>query len=72
MRYIIWSPAKVQALTGKDIGTYKELHALEEATGYSYSSIIDTPNIEAVANAFMNEADCYILYIKLITLGVEQ
>ena len=50
--YVLWSEYKSD---GCD--TYEKLLAYEEKTGYSYSSEVQTSDIQALINAVHNECD---------------
>ena len=55
--YQVWSPDHVM-MTAEGSGnaeTHAELVAIEESTGYSYSSVVTTDDIDSIVNAVQNE-----------------
>ena len=57
--YQVWNSEHVSCVAdipeGYGADTYEELLALEEVTGYSYSSFITTDDIDSISNAIQNE-----------------
>jgi hypothetical protein len=57
--YQVWNREHVACVAdipeGYGADTYEELLALEEVTGYSYSSFITTDDIDSVSGAVQNE-----------------
>ncbi len=55
--FTVWTSAKAE---GCD--TYEELVKHEFDTGYSYSSVVTTDNIDGIVDAVLNELDSDLLY----------
>ena len=64
--YTVWNPEHVACVSdipeGHSADTYEDLMALEEVTGYSYSSHITTDDIDSVINAIQNECNACMEY----------
>ncbi|KAA1254773.1 hypothetical protein F0M16_10930 [Vibrio cholerae] len=54
--YVVWNPSHVASVSGESCDTYQELLELEASTGYSFSSIVEVPDIEQVINAILSES----------------
>ena len=67
--YIIWNPDKIamESTESLDFSLYSSLLAVEEATGFSWSSSITVAEgtIDSVINGVLNEADCTLEYHKV-------
>lgn len=53
--YQVWCVEHVDTIAGVRVNNHAELVALEESTGYGYSSIVTTDDIEAFVTAVQNE-----------------
>lgn len=63
-KYLIWNPAKVSSYGGK-ADNYEELIQTEEEQVCSWSSIINTDDIESIVIAIQNECDVDIFYKEI-------
>lgn len=63
-KYLIWNPAKVSLYGGK-ADNYEELIQTEEEQECSWSSIINTDDIESIVIAIQNECDVNICYKEI-------
>lgn len=53
--YQVWNSDHIATLTGQGVNNHAELVALEESTGYGYSSFVTTDDIDSIVNAVQNE-----------------
>lgn len=60
--YVVWSADHVAMLANATVETYEQLTALEDKTGYGYSSVITTDDISGIADAIQNEWNGDMLY----------
>lgn len=60
--YVVWNPK----YTGSGPDAYQKLLELEEETGSSVSSYVETHDIERCIEAFYNETDVQCLYEEVV------
>lgn len=61
MKYIIWSPDKVSQY-GMKADTLEELQLIEFENDVSFSSVVDTNDIEGLIEAVHNETNSKLSY----------
>ncbi|UUW39849.1 hypothetical protein VP14_162 [Vibrio phage VPMCC14] len=61
----IWNSEKIESLTGVCVTSHNELLALEDKTGFSYSSSFICDNPEDVLQAIYNETDQQLQYYSV-------
>lgn len=66
-QYVIWNPEKLSmdCNLSSDSTTLEGLFEAEKTTGYNYSSIVTTDDIDALIDAIINETDTTLGYATL-------
>lgn len=57
MKYVIWNRFKVECYREDGLSDYDSMIDLEKSTGYTYSSVVHTDNIDQLIEAIYNETD---------------
>lgn len=64
--YVIWNPEKISPYTHLPLTTtYGGLRECERKSGYSWSSVVCTTDIEGLINAIHNESDVCLCYKEI-------